>query len=164
MLLACAVISPGTENAAFFPLDMKGSARKGYFRKERSCLSVFPEHWNDVAVLWRRPFGCTRLFYNLKSSAEPSFAEPGEDRNYFFWSQCLLVSGHTGGLEILSHTHTKSLSPCTPIFWIHIHFLDFILKPSWAWEHQLGLSFLRSRIKNRVKPKQMIFSGTCSFP
>lgn len=119
-----------------FPWIWRAAAQKGYFRKERSCLAVFPEHWNDVAASWRRPFGCTRLFFNRKSSAEQSFAESGKDRNYFFWSQCLPV--HTVDWRSC-HTDTKSLSSWTPIFSLHIHFLYFILKPSWALDHQLGL-------------------------
>lgn len=41
----------------------------------------------------------------------------------------------------------KIFSSCTPISLIHIHFLEFILNPSYAWENQLRLSFLRSRIQ-----------------
>lgn len=119
---------------------------KGILEQKYHAFPVFTGHWNDEAVLCRGQFGCTRLFHNLKSLPGQLFAAYGEGRNHFFWSQCCLVAGHTGGLESLSY-EKKSFSSCTPISLIHIHFLEFILKPSYTWEHQLRLSFLRSRIQ-----------------
>lgn len=99
-----------------FPCLWKLLLEKGCFGKERSC-QVFTEHWNDVAILWRRHFRCKLDFFIIwKALVMTETISSG-------LRQSLLVSGHTDGMEILSHEKNPSL-PALQSLWYTFIFLS----------------------------------------